>query len=292
MEKTKEQDLIEKIAYSLPLNIRAEFLNEMRYMRSLPENDEMLRILRVMMFLAFLTEQVPGQILKEREKMESACHEVTTTAKRLETIGGEYYKQLKQRLVQLPADIATCISPKAMVMSINNNLKKQFDMSTIPIVARELAANAGVIKTATNEYTQSTKELCDAWQSASDNAREAIGKIRSAISSAVETSEEATKTFTRTFRKTYHWMIGIITAAVLLAGTMIGILILDYFRPSMKTVYEIPYELLLLIESRQRGREQTPTPNQEAKPAPQRELMPIPEELKSLQELNIWKLVK
>ena len=101
---------------------------------------------------------------------------------------------------------------------------------------------------------------------------------------------------------------------------MIGILIFDYFRPHTKNIYEIPYELILLLESRQREREQTPAPKQEtkpkqeakpapkqeakpqqeAKPVPQQEAKPVPQQestrlpavLAPLQDLNIWKLGK
>jgi hypothetical protein len=75
---------------------------------------------------------------------------------------------------------------------------------------------------------------------------------------------------------------------------MIGILIFDYFRPGTKTVYEIPFELQLLMESRQREREQTLKPKHESKSDPLREpiLIPIPPEVKALKDLNIWKLGK
>ena len=127
-ERTKEPDLIEKIAYFLPIEVRADFLNEMRYLRSLPENDEILRIIHVMQYLMLLMEQIPVRILTEREKLEIICNEVTSTAKRLEKVGSEYYQQLHKRLIQLPDDIASGINPKAIVELINDNLKKQFSI--------------------------------------------------------------------------------------------------------------------------------------------------------------------
>ena len=42
----------------------------MRHCQSLPENDEMLRILRAMQFLTLLMVQVPGEVAAEREKLE------------------------------------------------------------------------------------------------------------------------------------------------------------------------------------------------------------------------------
>src|SRR4029077_1400878 len=68
--KAIEPDLTDRIADALPADIRADFYREMRHCRSLPENDEMLRILRIMQFLTLLMEQVPARIRVERERLE------------------------------------------------------------------------------------------------------------------------------------------------------------------------------------------------------------------------------
>ena len=41
-------DLIDRIAKALPAEVRADYYRELMHCRSLPENDEMLRILSVM----------------------------------------------------------------------------------------------------------------------------------------------------------------------------------------------------------------------------------------------------
>jgi len=151
MEKTKEPDLIDRIADALPPEVRTAYYREMRHCKSLPESDEMLRILRAMMFLTLLTEQVPNRVLTEREKFEAASHEIVAIAKRLITVGSEYYQKLDKQLTRLPDEIATGVNPVAIVERINGSLKRQFDLSTIPVVAKELAANAGSIKTATKD---------------------------------------------------------------------------------------------------------------------------------------------
>jgi hypothetical protein len=105
-EKTKtpqkEKDLVDQIADALPAEAQAAYYREMRHLRSLPENDEMLRILRAMMFLTLLTEQVPSRVLTEREHLEHICRDFLTTAQGLEKSGSEYYQELDKRLKQLP----------------------------------------------------------------------------------------------------------------------------------------------------------------------------------------------
>ena len=65
-----EPDLIDRIANALPDELRADYYRELRHCRSLPENDEMLRILRVMQFLVVLTVQVPDRMATCRLQIE------------------------------------------------------------------------------------------------------------------------------------------------------------------------------------------------------------------------------
>ena len=231
MEKTKEPDLIDRIADALPSDdVRAAYYREMRHLRSLPENDELLRILRAMLFLTLLTEQIPTRVLTEREKLETIFREIINTSKRLTIVGSEYYQQLDKRLTQLPVDIAAGVNPKAIVELITDNLKKQFTLSTIPVVAKELAANADNIKAAASEYTRVSVELCGSWRSTAEEAHKAIDKIRTAVSGAVKATEKAASNFTKTFNETYYWTLGLLTATGMVTGIMIGILIVNHFR--------------------------------------------------------------
>lgn len=265
--KPQEKDLIDQIADALPLEVQAVYYREMRHLRSLPDSDEMLRIIRVMMFLTLLTEQVPARVLSEREKLEHACTEIIGTAKRLETTGSEYYQELKQRLIRLPGDIATGISPKAIVELITNDLKKQFALTTIPTVAKELAANADNIKTATKEYTRASTELSGSWRSTADSAHETIERIKETVLAAVNATHKAALDFSDTFRKTYNKALWILVAMALATEIMICLVIFEFVRPRIKTVYEIPPEVLLMIDKR---KEREAVPQQEMTPMQQK----------------------
>ena len=224
-EKPKEPDLIEKIANGLPLEIRAEFLNELRYMRSLPESDEMLRILRVMMFLTHMTEQVPMRILTEREKFENTCRQAIIVAKELAETGNEYYQELTRRLIQLPGQIITGVNPEAIVGLINANLKRQFEISTIPIVARKLADNAEAIEDAAKEYKRASDDLCGSWRSAAVEARKTIDEIRTNVSGAAKTAKEAINEFRVSLDESYKRMQMVLGGLALIAGFMAGMAI-------------------------------------------------------------------
>ena len=227
IQKTNPQgkDLIDQIADALPPEIQAVYYREMRHLRSLPENDEMLRILRAIMFLTLLTEQVPKRVLTEREHLERICSDFLTTAKGLAATGSEYYRQLDKHLKQLPVDISTGISPKEIVERINDVLRRQFDMSTIPIVARELASHASTIRTATKQYTQATDELCASWRSASDKAHKAISDINNAISGTAKTAKEAIEELRISFGEKHYWMLAIVGSSAFVAGALFGLMI-------------------------------------------------------------------
>ena len=75
----QEPDLIDRIANALPVEVRADYYREMRHCRSLPENDEMLRILRAMGFLVLLMVQAPERMATERLRLEEAMAEALRT---------------------------------------------------------------------------------------------------------------------------------------------------------------------------------------------------------------------
>ena len=206
------------------------------------------------------------QVLTEREKLENTWREVTTTAKRLEKVGSEYYQQINQQLIQLHTDIAASIRPKAIVGLITDDLKKQFALSTIPTVAKELAINAETIKTATREYTRASDELSNSWRSTADEAQTTIDKIRTTVSEAFDASRKTTKGFSITFNRIYKKALWILCSLALFVGIMIGVLMFDHMRPGTKTVYEIPPDLMLLLEERKREMLSKPDQKTESKP--------------------------
>jgi hypothetical protein len=65
-------DTIDRIANFLPTEVRAGFYRELRHCRSLPQNDEMLRIIRAMQFLVLIMVKLPEQMAMERERLEQS----------------------------------------------------------------------------------------------------------------------------------------------------------------------------------------------------------------------------
>jgi len=105
-----EPDLIDRIASALPEELRADYYREMAHCRSLPETDEMLRILRAMQFLTVLIEQTPARLASEREQLAEALSGAIESLQSAHQAGVTYQKQLEARLSQLPEEVAKGIS--------------------------------------------------------------------------------------------------------------------------------------------------------------------------------------
>jgi hypothetical protein len=235
-----EKDLIDRIADALPENVRADYFREMRHLRNLSENDEMLRILRAMLFLALLAERVPSLIATERERFQRICKELVETAANLLATEDGYYKELDRRLTQLPADIAWGISPAAIVGQINDVLKRQFDLTTIPATAKELAGNAKTIQAATKDLVQSFEKMCGSWNSVEARAKRAIEEIGAKATSALAAAEEGAKRLVKSYERSHGWVVTLWAALFLMAGIFLGWAIFSPSEPKAARVTTKP----------------------------------------------------
>ena len=157
----QEPDLIDRIANALPAEVRADYYREMRYLRSLPENDEMLRILRAMQFLTALIFDAPLRTATENEKLKEMLVEAFGTIQELIQSMKAQQAQLDQRLTRLPQAVAAGIKPEAIAGSINESLRQLFLQSTIPETASALAVTSAQIKKTNVELIQTARGLSD-----------------------------------------------------------------------------------------------------------------------------------
>src|ERR1700684_100788 len=159
-----EPDLIDRIANALPAELQAGYYREMRYCRSLSENDEMLRILRAMQFWVVLMVQIPERIASERERLEQILADFLKALREIRQSIAIHQAQLDQRLGQLPTEIAKGSNPQSIAAKINENLRQQFVQSTIPATAEALAVAAAQMKKAAAEFARSASTLGDSYR--------------------------------------------------------------------------------------------------------------------------------
>jgi hypothetical protein len=170
----------------LPKEVRADYYRLVSHCRALPESDEMLRILRVMLFLTLLMETVPNRMVEERERLDSLFHSYLPQLREMFAAVLKCHALLDQRLKCLPQRVAAGLNPEAIAACINESLRQQFAKSTIPESARALTQAAAEIKTAAANFSQDASQLGNACRGAAEEARKAITKMESAITAAAE----------------------------------------------------------------------------------------------------------
>jgi ElaB/YqjD/DUF883 family membrane-anchored ribosome-binding protein len=204
-----DKDLTDRIAEALPLEVRADFYRELRHCRSLPENDEMLRILRIMQFLTLLIHQAPLRLAAERESLELALRQCA-----------EALDRNTARLDSLPHQIASGIAPDVIATKINESLRQQFLQSTIPQTADALAAVGGNLKRSVAEFQQASNSIHNAHRTAASEATKAVGEMERNIERATRASQQAAADLTATFIHEYRWSIGLIAVVALMTGVL------------------------------------------------------------------------
>jgi hypothetical protein len=217
-----EPDLIDRIANALPAHLRADYYREIRHCRSLPENDEMLRILRVMQFLVVLMVDVPERMTTEKQGFEQNIGDAIKALEKIRQSSSTYQAQLDQRLSQLPKMIAEGIKPEAIVSTINEGLRQQFVKSTIPETADALAVAAAQIKKSTAEFGPAASSLGNSYRGAAEEARKAIASLESTCADAIRRTLSSAQELARVFREEYRWSLFSLTSLGLLVGIGIG----------------------------------------------------------------------
>jgi len=170
----------ERIGESLPPDLRAAYYRELVHCRSLPENDEMLRIIRVLQILTFLIHQAPERIVTERERFERFLTPAVDALEKTGQSNREYQAQLDQRLAHLPQEIADLIQPKVIADALNESLHQQFVQSTIPETARLLEIVAKENKRVSAEFANAASLLENAYNGSARQAERTIANIEQA----------------------------------------------------------------------------------------------------------------
>jgi hypothetical protein len=206
-----DRDLIDRIADSLPEDLRAGYYREMIHCRSLPENDELLRVIRAMQFLTVLIHQAPERLANERAQLDA------NLAGCVSALGA-----IKKRLDSLPEAVSRGISPEKVAARVNESLRQQFFQTTIPQTAEALALASAELKRSVAGFVATMQDINNKYNGAASEARAAVNCIESSITSATRTSNEATEHLTRTLVRV-HWtsffMAGL---CILLIGFLIG----------------------------------------------------------------------
>jgi hypothetical protein len=221
-------DLIDSIANGMPVERRVDYYREMRRLRSLPHDDEMLHIVKIMQFPMSMMVEIPQRLAMEREKMERATGECIVVL-----------QQTNERLTRLPEEVLSGISAEAIAEKINESLWQQFLKSTIPQSGQALTVVAGEIKQAVAGLEQSTPKIVAAHRHAAHEAVSAVREMKSAISEVTTTARQATAELSSTYLHEYRWALGVLLVLALVLGFLFGIFLEGSgYLPSFEPTHE------------------------------------------------------
>ena len=214
-----DDDLIDRIANFVPAEVRAAFYRELRHCRSLPQNDEMLRIVRAMQFLVLIMVKLPEQMAMERERFEQIVSRCENLLGDVHEFVDEASRQIDHRLAQVSADIAKALNPPAVAAEINESLRQQFIKTTIPETADALAVNAAQIKKATSAFVSATDSLNNAYDGAVVKADRAIQSLETTSSQAISGNKRQADELMAVVRQDYRWLLFALPVLCILIGS-------------------------------------------------------------------------
>src|SRR6202165_1483363 len=99
-------DLFEAIATLLEPGQREYFYQRMLYFRQLRPEDELLRLVEAIGFLALLIREAPHAVAREREQLAQLLEASLATIHAAGEAGQAYQQQLDSRPARLPTDLA------------------------------------------------------------------------------------------------------------------------------------------------------------------------------------------
>ncbi len=152
-ERQAEPDLIDRIADALPEELRKDYYREVSHCRTLPENDEMLRILRAMQFLTLLIHQAPGQVAVEREQIAEILARSIEAMQATHQASIAYQKQLEDRLAKLPEEIAEKIGVEAIAAKLSESLRQQFHGTGLPQIGDSIGVQVKTLRQASGQLS-------------------------------------------------------------------------------------------------------------------------------------------
>ncbi len=224
MSADPEADLVDRIAQDLPADLRAAYYRELNHCRSLPESDEILRILRAMQFLTLLMRQVPNDVTAERVRLEALFSQAVQELRAFAERAGEYRSVIEDRLIELPAAVAEGIRPELVAREVNESLRQQFAASTIPQTAHAMTVAAAEMKAAVADFTRIAAAIHNEHRSTAAQAKRTIDELESAVSRAASTAHHAAGQLSESFHKSLHRSIYTLLSLTALAAFGIGML--------------------------------------------------------------------
>jgi hypothetical protein len=216
------EDLFDAIARLLEPGQREHFYQCMLYFKHLRPEDELLRLVEAIGFLALLIREAPHAVARERAQLAQLLETSVATMQAAGEAGQAYQRQLDDRLTTLPTDLAQRISPEAIARAITESLRQQFVHSGVPATADALTALSQQLTQATGQLQQAAGQL-SACSGIAEQARGAIGQMSTSVANATATARWTVAELTHQFRGECIRAVCLLCGAAWLLGVLGGV---------------------------------------------------------------------
>jgi hypothetical protein len=214
------ENLFDAIAKLLQPEQREYFYQRMMYFRHLRPEDEMLRIVEAMGFLALVIRETPQEMASEREQFGEILARSMESMQAAHQASIQYHKRLEEQLSKLPAEIAKGINAEAIAAKLSESLRQQFQETGLPAVANAIGVQATTLRHTSKELSAALGEFAHPQTGAAPRVKEALSWMKADLKNAADHVRVQMNGLGRELWRT----IAILCFGVLAIGFLLGIL--------------------------------------------------------------------
>ena len=211
--------LFDELAGLVPEERLTEYYRVIAHTRTLSPNDEMLRVLEAMGFLALLTRETPVAIAAERMSSHRILDSAVSKADVVEKRMAAYTSRLESRIAQLPKELETGLDPPRIAKLLGESLRQRFQQSGLPDAARALDQFCA-------EVNSVQKQLANVLREVAHPDIRVIAKVRSANDSLLRSmttrAQQMDDFLVRLEKQVWAIWLPVVASAALALGFALG----------------------------------------------------------------------
>jgi hypothetical protein len=216
------EDLFDEIASLLEPGLREAFYRCMLSFKHLRPDDELLRLVQAIGFLAFLIRDAPVAVARERVQFGQLLETSLATIQAAGKAEHAYLQQLDDRLTRLPTDLAQGISPEAIARAITESLRQQFVQSGLPATVDALTALAQQMTQAIGPLQRAASQL-HACTGIANQAYVALEQVRASVEKVTNAAQGTVAELRQQVRLEGLRAVGVLCAAAWFLGIFGGV---------------------------------------------------------------------
>jgi hypothetical protein len=230
------EDLFDEIASLLEPGLREPFYRCMLSFKHLRPDDELLRLVQAIGFLAFLIRDAPVAVARERVQLAQLLETSLATRQAAGEAERAYLQQLEGRLTRLPTDLAQGISPEAIARAITESLRQQFVQSGVPATADALTALSHQLTEAMGPLQRAASQL-HACTGIANQAYAALDQVHASLAKVTDAAHATVAELRHQIRLEGLRAVGVLCAAAWLLGIFGGVM---FERWRVSRIAEVP----------------------------------------------------